>query len=90
MADQGVAPGGTGRNLDSLEGIVEWAPAITDSDRLLLADPQTSGGLLMAVPPDRLDELQSQLGDSGVYTAAVIGEIAEPAGPGGPAVHVVP
>ncbi len=89
LAEQGVAPGGTGRNLDSLDGVVEWDAAITPADRLMLADPQTSGGLLMAVPPERLDELQARLGGSGVETAAVVGELSKPA-PGGPAIHVVP
>lgn len=90
LAEQGTAPGGTGRNLDSLDGVVEWDLAITSSDRLLLADPQTSGGLLMAVPDDRLAGLLDILSESGVDTAAAIGEILEPAADGGPRISVVP
>ena len=47
---QGVAPGGTHRNLESLEPDVTWDDSITDIQKLLLADAQTSGGLLISVP----------------------------------------
>ena len=50
LLDNGVAPGGTHRNLSSVEDAVTWAESLTDNDRLLLCDAQTSGGLLMSVP----------------------------------------
>jgi selenide, water dikinase len=43
-----MVPGGTGRNLDFVGDALVGA---TDAQQALLADPQTSGGLLVAVPP---------------------------------------
>ena len=42
---------------------------------VLVADPQTSGGLLIAVPADRLDRLLTALKTRGVTTRAVVGEV---------------
>ncbi len=72
---QGIAPGGTHRNLESLADLVHWHPDIPDQTRILLADAQTSGGLLIAVPPAKLDALLSALTHAGVQTRAVIGEL---------------
>ena len=71
---EGIAPGGTHRNLESLDGAVDWHPDLGEETRILLADAQTSGGLLIAVSPDRLDALLNALSDAGVATRAVIGE----------------
>jgi len=79
LAERGVAPGGTSRNLESL-GQVQWGPSTTDTDRLLLADPQTSGGLLLAVPPGRVGRLMADLTRIGTPAAALIGEITDSTG----------
>lgn len=73
---EGIAPGGTHRNLESIADLVHWHPDIDDQTRILLADAQTSGGLLIAVAPAKLDALLVALADAGVQTRAVIGEIA--------------
>ena len=73
----GMAPGGTHRNLENLAESASWDASLTDEDRLLLCDAQTSGGLLLSTPPDRLDELIGQLRASGVAEHAVVGEIVE-------------
>lgn len=73
---EGIAPGGTHRNLESIADLVHWHPDIDDQTRILLADAQTSGGLLIAVAPAKLDALLDALADAGVQTRAVIGEIA--------------
>ena len=73
LAASGVAPGGTRRNLDYLEPLTAWGGA-DDVVRRLLADPQTSGGLLVALPADRV---QDYLGR--VPGAREVGEI-EPRG----------
>jgi len=47
--------------------------------RLALCDAQTSGGLLMSVPPDKTDQMLFMLHEAGIQAAAVIGQIeAEP------------
>ena len=75
LLDMGIAPGGTHRNLESLDGVVDWHPDISEQTRILLADAQTSGGLLIAVAPEKADELLGVLADEGVGTRAVVGEI---------------
>lgn len=75
LAEQGVAPGGTRRNLESLNTAVRWGRAVDEHTRLLLCDAQTSGGLLIAVPRRKLKRLVAELRGSGVETAAVIGEV---------------
>lgn len=75
LLEQGIAPGGTHRNLDSLGETVKWHPEIDEHTQILLADAQTSGGLLIAVAPEKLDTLLNALSDAGVQTRAVIGEL---------------
>ena len=88
LAEQGVAPGGTHRNLESLDPDVTWDDSITDIQKLLLADAQTSGGLLISVPDAATDSLLDALEEHGVEMRAVIGSISEPDEDGGPSIHV--
>jgi len=69
-----VIPGGTLRNLAALER-VHWPSGLAEDDRVLLADAQTSGGLLLAVPADRRDELLAGLDRAGTPARAVIGQV---------------
>ena len=75
LLEQGVAPGGTYRNHAGVEAYVDWDDAVSDNDRLLLCDAQTSGGLLISVPEDRLSRLLESLEARGVGTRSVIGRI---------------
>lgn len=61
-ARAGQVPGGTHTNLEAVASVVEFDPAVDHAVRLLLADPQTSGGLLIALPDDRLDDLYDAAG----------------------------
>jgi selenide,water dikinase len=70
-------PGGTRANLRYVGDKVTWAAGITEDEKLMLADAQTSGGLLIAVSPDKLDGLLRGLAARGVETRAVIGELIE-------------
>ena len=88
LAEEGFVPGGTRRNLDYVEGIVEWDAAIGETAKLLMCDAQTSGGLLISVPSDKLQSLRDSLTDTGVSTAAVIGEIVAKGSFGDGRVHV--
>lgn len=81
LADLGVVPGGTFRNMTFLEGQVDWDPAVDALQQLLLADAQTSGGLLIAVPAGRGDALAAALARHGVSTVAEVGFCEAPAGP---------
>ncbi len=75
MLARGAVPGGTRRNLESLRDLVRFADEIPEADRILLADAQTSGGLLIAVAADRADRLCAALGREATPAAAVIGRI---------------
>src|SRR5205085_234176 len=68
---QDVVPGGTRRNLTSVEAVVDWSERLTEHHRLVLADAQTSGGLLIAVAPSEANSLQAAVPDArriGVFT----------------------
>jgi selenide,water dikinase len=80
LAEGGHVPGGTTRNLEDLDDDVEFSDTIDPVLRILLADAQTSGGLIMCVPPDRLDGLLDALRGR-TPALAVIGEVVE--GPAG-------
>ena len=75
LLEKGTVPGGTFRNMSSVADVVNWDPALTEEQRLLMCDAQTSGGLLISVPSAKLDQLFSELDASGVQTRAVVGEI---------------
>lgn len=69
-------PAGTRANLRFVEDKLHWATKITETDKLILADAQTSGGLLIAVAQEKLETLLAGLAARGVETRAVIGEAA--------------
>jgi selenide,water dikinase len=75
-AERGVRTGGADRNLTYLEDRVDWGRS-SEIDRILMIDPQTSGGLLVAVPADRLDRYVSL-----VPGAVEIGEVVPPSATG--------
>ena len=79
LAEEDVVAGGSRRNLQAAEATVDFGN-VEQADRILLCDAQTSGGLLLAIPQDRVDDLVSALGEAGTSAAAVIGEFTE--GPG--------
>jgi selenide,water dikinase len=70
-------PGGSRANLRFMEGKVSWGSGISEDEKLILADAQTSGGLLIAVAADRLQVLITGLESRGVGTRAVIGTVME-------------
>jgi selenide, water dikinase len=71
---QDCVPGGTRQNLETANEIVEWNNT-PEPLRLLLADAQTSGGLLLCVPPKRLREVEGVLKKNRAACAAIIGKI---------------
>ncbi|MDH3284816.1 MAG: selenide, water dikinase SelD, partial [Acidobacteriota bacterium] len=77
FALEGLVPGGTRRNLSHFEGHVRWHDRLEDVDRLLLADAQTSGGLLLSVSQENEERLVSELERLGAPARAVIGEVVE-------------
>ncbi|MFT4987546.1 MAG: selenide,water dikinase, partial [Acidimicrobiales bacterium] len=72
LADDGIMPGGSRRNL-------EWGTALLDAgshdelNQLMIADAQTSGGLVFGVDPGETAEVLAKLAATG-HTAALIGQ----------------
>ena len=75
LVERGAIPGGTKRNQEALAAQVKMDGEIPDPVRTLLFDAQTSGGLLIAVDPDRVGALIAALEREGTPAAAKIGKI---------------
>jgi selenide,water dikinase len=75
LASEGVVPGGTRKNRSYLEGRVDWGD-LPEAERLVLADAQTSGGLLVAASDRRAEALREGLVARRVL-AAEIGRTTE-------------
>ena len=73
---QGVAPGGLASNRRAFQGKVRFDAAVPDAWRELLFDPQTSGGLLVALPEAGAVCLVERLAAEGTIEAAIIGRVA--------------
>ncbi len=71
----GIAPGGTHANLRFLADWVTFEAGVSKEEQLLLADAQTSGGLLIAVSSEDEKGLLTALHSAGVKAAAVVGQI---------------
>jgi len=84
LAQQGFVTGATHRNWASYGHDVAMPPAMPEWRRHLLADPQTSGGLLIAVAPERAESILRTVRDSGCPFAAIIGHVEE----GTPAIKI--
>ncbi len=80
-AEMGLIPGGATENRNFLKDHISFAPSIDDITQDILFDPQTSGGLLICVPPEKLDLLLKALKQEKTLSSAVVGEVT--AGPAG-------
>ncbi len=76
---QETIPGGLWRNHAYFSQWVDWLPDIDEDARNMLFDPQTSGGLLIAVPGERAGELFDALRKTG-EAAQIIGEVIDGTG----------
>jgi selenide, water dikinase len=75
LAAAGCFPGGTRRNMADLQQDLSWEDGLSEIQRLVLCDAQTSGGLLIAVPASRAEALLVELVAEQTPIAVVIGEI---------------
>lgn len=69
--------GGTRRNLEFLKNDLVINQGITEVDLLVLADAQTSGGLLISVSEEKLPQFLQGLKEAGVQTYAIVGKMVE-------------
>ncbi len=75
FAKIGLVPGGAFRNRDFRAGQVDIDPGISPYLSDILFDPQTSGGLLIAVPGGKAENMVKKLGERGIGEASTIGEV---------------
>ena len=78
-AAHGIVTGGAHRNRQGLADHVEFATNIDPAIEALLYDPQTSGGLLIALPPEAADALVARLHGDGL-PGAIVGRVEAGAG----------
>jgi selenide, water dikinase len=83
-AEQWTFPGGASDNLLFFGSSVRFDPAISEMEQMLLFDPQTSGGLLLAVPPEKLDGFLARAREM-EQPAWVVGQVEE----GQPGIEVI-
>jgi selenide, water dikinase len=74
LLEQGCIPGGAFRNQKFVAHHVQWSSNIKYNEKMILFDPQTSGGILMSVASNKVDPLVSELKKTYPATA-VIGEV---------------
>jgi len=77
LAEKGITPAGTRRNLEHLNQFVAWPQDVSKADKLILCDAQTSGGLLISLPKDKSENLLDMLNSRGNLKASIIAEIVE-------------
>jgi selenide,water dikinase len=78
---QGLAPGGLQRNLSYRSSMIDFDSNVPHDMQDLLFDPQTSGGLLVSLPPESADKVLKALHKAGIADARIVGEVlASPAG----------
>ena len=77
LAKMGMVPGGAYRNRDYLEGKVKWSQDIPLEIQDILCDPQTSGGLLIALPENKADRLLEELAQTNKTPYALVGRVIE-------------
>jgi selenide,water dikinase len=78
-AEQGIFPGGAFDNKQHFEPNVEFNDSLDEPNQMLLFDPQTSGGLLLGVPQEKLDSFLARARELD-QPAWMIGEVKSGSG----------
>jgi selenide,water dikinase len=77
LAAMNMIPGGTRNNLQFVEDVVEWQEDVPEIAKVILADAQTSGGLLITLREKDADKFIKACRKAGISEAVVIGNIRE-------------
>ena len=75
LAQEGVIPGGTKRNLEFVQNDINSAEHLAEFQLHMLADAQTSGGLLISVSTNKAEALVNALKSNGTLASHIIGEV---------------
>jgi selenide,water dikinase len=76
-AAQGLVPGGAYCNQRFLEREISLSQKVPDPEKIILFDPQTSGGLLIALPETEGEKLLGKLREKGIEEASLIGKVVD-------------
>lgn len=71
LVQQGIVPGGTHRNFESVGRQTNWEPGLEIEDQLIMCDAQTSGGLLLSVPEDKVTQMKEELISRNILAAEI-------------------
>ena len=85
MYAQGVMTSSNFGNRVLTRGKMEFRVQLSDAEKELLYDPQTSGGLLFSLPEEQAKELLGKLHQSGIERASIVGQVVE----GPPGIEVI-
>jgi selenide,water dikinase len=85
LVRDGCITGASARNWASYGDGIVLPPDMPDWQRILLTDPQTSGGLLIACAPERADEICASIREAGYPLARIIGTVRD----GAPVVRII-
>tara|TARA_Y100001970_G_scaffold256065_1_gene333378 strand:+ start:390 stop:1325 length:936 start_codon:yes stop_codon:yes gene_type:complete len=66
LANKGIIPGGSKRNLEYAQNYVKFSNTLSPTEKLLACDAQTSGGLLISIPNNEADQFISTFGDQAI------------------------
>lgn len=77
LVDEGCIPGAAFRNLEFVGSHLTGDPNVDYNIKMLMCDAQTSGGILMGVKPERVNEALGLLKEAGLAYSAVVGEVFE-------------
>jgi selenide,water dikinase len=75
MYQKGETTGSNKANRKLSEGFFEKKRKLSREEEELLFDPQTSGGLLLSIPSNRVDQLITELRNAGIEAAVHVGEV---------------
>lgn len=78
LAQAGMVPGGGKANREAYALRMSFAEDVDEALRILICDPQTSGGMLMAVPQETASALDTVLQEEGLEQSRVIGRVVPP------------
>ena len=77
FVNRGSCPAGTKRNLEFVRNKLSYDRKMTEAEKLLISDAQTSGGLLLSVPQDKSMDFITKLRELGLESTSVIGKVVE-------------
>ena len=80
--EAGYIPGGSVNNKKYLQEYVTFEETVDEQLQMIFFDAQTSGGLLIAVPPEAAEDFLVSLHENGVSDAEIIGEVIDLRPPG--------